>query len=516
MSVSPSERRRITKQYVAAIHSFGQIVIKNRLLRDHLLVDGVDYWAASPLRESSPWHSPVFARLNQIQGKTIVQQQSASLVNRSASTILRTGLYWCANTFSSLTNRARSMKGDVVFVTFMPESAVAVSDQALVARYYGQLVEHVKTIGLTPVVVFLPTDSRPAAMSKGEKKTWKSLEKTLNCSTITSFITPRVVWQALMNWYKLRQNSPSCIEVAAASCAIEGLASLWPLVEDDYSNSFQGTASARTALLAAGWHHVLSKIEGAQLVVYPFEGQGWESLVEAACQHQGVAAVGYLHTIMKPWDTRAHTALRESPPRTLAIHGDHDRAELDLSQTTTEPVEALRYGYLAAERRGTSTVTSHHQVLIVMGADCANSAQHLATFCDAVSRASRQWSLVVKPHPQCGLDRSETQIRITHGSLQDALAECTAVFLCGTAAPLDSYLYGLPTAALTDESGYSMNPLDPDESFFVGDTADAVVAWLETAMQRSYPQPDASHYFDLSPGLSKWGAVIRKHVVVKS
>ena len=259
------------------------------------------------------------------------------------------------------------MQGDVVFVTFMPESAVETSDQAIVARYYGQLVEDVKTLGLTPVVVFLPTDSRPAAMSRGEKRTWKSLEKTLNCATITSFITSRVAWRALSSWRKLRRNAPSCIDAGASALAIDGFDELWPLFADDYINSFHGTAAARTALLAAGWHHALSRIEGAQLVVYPFEGQGWESLVEAACQQRGVATVGYLHTIMKPWDMRAHTALREAPPRTLAIHGAHDRAELDVSQTTTEPVEALRYKYLATERGDRSTAVSHSQVLIVMG-----------------------------------------------------------------------------------------------------------------------------------------------------
>jgi hypothetical protein len=100
--------------------------------------------------------------------------------------------------------------------------------------------------------------------------------------------------------------------------------------------------------------------------------------------------------------------------------------------------------------------------------------------------------------------------------LQSALAESAAVFLCGTAAPLDSYLFGLPTAALADESGYSMNPVEPNDSYFVGDNADAVVMWLETAMQRPHSQPDASGYFDLSPGFAKWSALIQKHVSTKS
>ena len=123
MSLSTVERRRITKQYVDLLHRLGQTVINSRPLRYHLLVYGVDYWAASPLRESSPWHSPVFARLNLMRNGTQVQQ-SATPTRGLASTKLRTALYWCINIFSSFTNRARSVQGDVVFVTFMPESAV--------------------------------------------------------------------------------------------------------------------------------------------------------------------------------------------------------------------------------------------------------------------------------------------------------------------------------------------------------------------------------------------------------
>ena len=128
MSLSTVERRRITKQYVDLLHCLGQTVIKSRPLRDHLLVDGVDYWAASPLRESSPWHSPVFARLNLICNGTQVQQ-SATPTRGLVSTKIRTSLYWCINIFSSLTNRARRVQGDVVFVTFMPETVVETSDR---------------------------------------------------------------------------------------------------------------------------------------------------------------------------------------------------------------------------------------------------------------------------------------------------------------------------------------------------------------------------------------------------
>jgi hypothetical protein len=57
-----------------------------------------------------------------------------------------------------------------------------------------------------------------------------------------------------------------------------------------------------------------------------------------------------------------------------------------------------------------------------------------------------------------------------------------------------------------------MNPLEPNEAYFVGENADAVVEWLATVIGRPPERPDASYFFDLTPGCAKWDAVIRKHL----
>ncbi|MGA1143474.1 MAG: hypothetical protein ACO3V6_09115, partial [Ilumatobacteraceae bacterium] len=244
--------------------------------------------------------------------------------------------------------------------------------------------------------------------------------------------------------------------------------------ESDFEHSVRGTASVRSAMLAVGFRSAIKAVRGARLVVYPFEGQGWESLLERACSAENVPSIAYLHTIMKPWDLRAHTALREVPPRILALHGDHDRSELQAvagiaesnSKTLTVPVEALRYGYLANSTMSQSRVLLEIQVLVVMGSDCKNSNHQFAAVIDEIRRQGKPWKIQVKTHPQCPSTASiDPETQVVSGSLQEAFAESSAVFLCGTAAPLDSYLYGLPTAALIDDSGYSMNPLEPDDSF---------------------------------------------------
>jgi len=299
---------------------------------------------------------------------------------------------------------------------------------------------------------------------------------------------------------------------------------LWSHFEYDFEQSVRGTASARSSLLATGLRTMLTVIRGARLVVYPFEGQGWESLLDQACSQENVPSIAYLHTIMKPWDLRAHTALRECPPRILALHGAYDRSELqtvagsaaETSKVQMVAVEALRYAYLAKTRVTQARAFAERRVLIVMGSDCDTSSNQFLAITDEISRQGKRWEVSVKSHPQCPVTGSMSPtVQLVSGSLHESFAKSSAVFLCGTAAPLDSYLYGLPTAALSDNSGYSMNPLEPDDSYFVGQTPAEVVAWLTSAMEHPISVPSAERFFDLSPGFTKWENAIRNTITAR-
>ena len=523
MSVPIAQRRDLISEYVDVVHRVGETLIDQRSVRDRLTVDGVDFWSASSLRESSPWGSPIFARLDVLRDRIVSRSDDSVRAADGAThkqvdppSHLRVLGYWGANVISSLRNRVHRVAGDVVFVVFMPESPAPVSDREIVARYFGQLPDHVRSMGLTPVVVFLPTNSRPASMTNGERRTWRTMRRQMISVPITSFVTPRTVWRSWKVWRQLQRQAPSSSHVSSA--LKPNVKVLWPHFEYDFEQSVRGTASARSSLLATGLRTMLTVIRGARLVVYPFEGQGWESLLEQACSQNNVPSIAYLHTIMKPWDLRAHTALRECPPRALALHGEYDRSELqavagsaaEISKVQLVDVEALRYAYLAQMRVRQSRVSAEQRVLIVMGSDCNTSSNQFLAITHEIGRQGKRWKVSVKSHPQCPVTGSMSPaVQLVSGSLHESFAESSAVFLCGTAAPLDSYLYGLPTAALADNSGYSMNPLEPDESYFVGQTPAEVVAWLTSAMERPLSVPSAERFFDLSPGFTKWENAIR-------
>ena len=508
--MNASQRKELSLRYVNLINRIGKVAIGGSTLRDRMSISGIDFWEASKLRESSSWGSPIFDRID-----TLRQNRSQKLISTSQPSVtwvqIRSLMYWLVNAVLSLKNRPSRVRADVLFVVFFPETATPEDSNTLASRYYGQLIDHVTSMGLSTAVVFLPTDSRPASMSRGEARTWRHLKQTLTSVRLTAFVTPRVVFGALRTWLRLSRSLPDVSAIKSAIANDGEVAAMWSLLVDDFVDSTLGTAAVRASIVGHSLRNLIDSVTGLQLVIYPFEGQGWESQLERVCKQKTISTIGYLHTIMKPWDLRASTALREAPPRCIALHGSHDRAELDLTTTTAVSVEALRYTYLAQRQVRSQDITNKNQLLIVMGSDCENSRRQYLLLSSELSRQAMSWSIVVKPHPQCEfVNSSSMPLRVAMGTLDHAMGDCSAVFLCGTAAPLDSYLFGLPTATLKSESGYSMSPLEPNDMYFVGDTPTQVVEWLHLAMNRSHTRPDASYYFDLAPGYQKWESVIRK------
>lgn len=506
----PSERRReLIRRYVGALHELGQLPLRGITLRQQLLVGDTDFWAASPLRESSPWHSRLFTCLDRLRDAETTILVAPHLRSRRARLRARTVLHFALSFASSLRNRAAVLEGDVLFVVFMPESSTEVSDRDILRRYFGGLPEHLESIGLRPAVVFLPTDSPVARMTRGEQRTFTTMRRTLPTEVLTSSISPRTVWRALRSWLQLQRRIPGGGEIVAGIPSTGDLARLYPIWHNDLEESVCGVSSARVALLQEGFVSTLGRANGIQLIIYPFEGQGWEACLEACSRRRGIPTIAYLHTIMKPWDVRAHTSLCETPPQHLALHGEHDRRELDPVTASCVSVEALRYGYLRRPRPNRAG-SARRELLVVLGSDCANSYEQFTELMSEIEQRDRPWSIAVKAHPQCTqVPEWGNRTRLATGSLGEALQQCEAVFLCGTAAPLDSYLFGLPTAALVEKSGYSMNPLQPDDAYFVGNDVAEVVTWLDSAMQRKFPLPDAAWYFDLSEGFDKWTGAIR-------
>jgi surface carbohydrate biosynthesis protein (TIGR04326 family) len=219
--------------------------------------------------------------------------------------------------------------------------------------------------------------------------------------------------------------------------------------------------------------------------------------------------------MMRPWDLRAHTFLSEVVPKWLAVHGQHDHEELKIHGVPTREVEALRYQQLAtpsvAGPDGIALATpSSRRWLVVGGADCDASARQLAELIDAARSNGIEREFVVKWHPQCRQpdDLVGANIEWTSRPLHEIARTVNAALMVGSAAPLDTYLAGVPSCSLSEPSGLSMTPIEEDDFFHLAVDAVDAVRWLASADHRRNAQPPISRYFLLDNRLSRWRTFI--------
>jgi len=400
-------------------------------------------------------------------------------------------------------------------VVYMPAGHTTADAAVLTKRYFGDLPEVLSSQSLSYSVLLLPTESRPVSYrSRRNPRSHQSV--VTNAAVISSFARPGALWRAFRNWRVLQRALPRPAKLIERPTQTS-MQVFARVMTRCITESFYGTIAARTALYTELFTRALHAAPEAKVVVYPFKGQGWETTLEQAAAWRGVATLPYLHTVMKPWDLRAHAALRECAPAGVWVHGPHDEAELVRHGVTLHRVEALRYQYLGAVHNPNfPRAEGEHQrvgqrILVTLGADCENSQAEMIAFCEAVERMQPSWMLQVRLHPQCptALVPIGETITKSRRSLSDDLAACTSAFLCGTAAPLDSYLFGLPTVALRTSDGFDMNPLEADERFAYVDSAEEAVQWLATASGSSWANPDVARFFDIASELPRWHSFVR-------
>lgn len=524
---SRTDRHREIDGYLDTLHDFGTTPVNGTSLRKTLIVEHTDYWAASSVRESSPWTTPVFEALTALRtidndsDEPAMQQVSMSAEKERSTTLstksvrTRALAYWLANLLQCAIYKPPQLSGTVVLVVYLPAGHTIADADALTKRYFGDLPEVLSSQSINYSVLLLPTESRP--VSRQSRRNPRRHQSGINnAAVLSSFAQPSALWSAFRNWRLLRRALPRLARLIELPTR-NRTQILARVMVRCITESFYGTVSARTALYTELFTRALHAAREAKVVVYPFEGQGWETTLEQAATRRGVATLPYLHTVMKPWDLRAHTALRECATAGVWVHGPHDEAELVRHDVALHRVEALRYQYLGTARKPSFTrAEGGHQrvgqrILVTLGADCERSQAEMIAFCEAAQRLQPTWMLHVRLHPQCSAAQVPVGNGITtsRGSLSDDLALCTSAFLCGTAAPLDSYLFGLPTVALRMSDGFDMNPLEQDERFAYVNTADEAVQWLATAWQTTGVKPDVATFFDLASELPKWHSFVR-------
>jgi len=509
--MNDQQRHTVISRYLSALRTTGDAAVNGRSVRAVLQLGVADLWAASELRESSLWRDPtVFAQLQAL----VDGSHSSSPRTPTWAVLLRAVAAWARSLLhATTTRRPKPLDCDVIFVEYWPSSAqVAVESAATwTSPYFRELPNRLRQSGVSVGFVHLhadgPVTSAPTHVKHGVNRL---SESGTPHRLIAEYLNVPTWWRALVTWLRTIRRAPTASSVEAAVRHHDDASRLWSWWGAKYSRSVFGSHAVRTSVLSEMFARMVSTNPGTRLWVVAFEGQSWESCLTRQFDRNNTKWLPYLHTMMRPWDLRAHTFLAETPPKHLAVHGPHDGVELSGYSTNLLDVEALRYqqlGRMNVRTTSSAVISAENRTWVVVGgADCAASGNELRELCDAMTRGGVRRRLVAKPHPQCtgqfdGIKGVQTS---TSQSLTELLSGADAAIVVGSAAPLDSYLAGVPTCAFTEKSGFAMTPLDEDDFFHCAASGDDAVAWLTAAEQRHNAEPPVPRYFIIDEALPRW------------
>lgn len=517
-----------------------QVDDSEQSLHERLRSGAHDLWSGGTIRESSLWtDTSFFERLTALRDETDASSAlgAGSLRRHRASRVVRTYAAWTRallHTVTASVRRARFRFAqpdvDVMLVEYLPASySRAKQDHS---QYFGALPSDLQDLGYRVGVLHLHANGPVTSTNRAARRSLKALSgDRMSHTLVTDTYTVGAWWRALRTWRRISRRAPTerQIEHALATNAAphgSDVSRLWGSWRWMYEDSVFGTHAVRTALLTEMFHSQVQLRSPHTLWVIAFEGQGWESCLARVLQAEARRWVPYLHTMMRPWDLRARTFLREISPEIIAVHGEHDASELGSLGVPLVTVEALRYAHLgnaqAADRGAkegleapvTSPVSSSVTWLAVGGAECERSNLELRALLDSLHEAGVCRDIVVRWHPQCGQPTIPLGdwARVSTKSLVELQSDARVAILLGSAAPLDTYLQGIPTCAFVTPSGYDMSPVEQDARFQVFRQGSDLVRWALEMEEQPRLHPDISKFFVLDSALPRWKELVRSRV----
>ena len=504
-------------RYLRAMRSLGDVSLGSTALRDALRVGDTDMWMASSLRESSLWADPTL--VDQIRSLIDDESEESNLAPRTGVVRTRSALAWLrALTHALVRRKPPATKADVMFVQYWPTPN---SGRALgttgewTSPYFGNLPDELRKQGISVGFLHLHSVGSVTAAPPNIRHAVRSVDASRHEHVLLAdYFSLRSWWRGAATWIRICRRVPSLSRLTPELGHSSDASTLWRWWKPKLQQSVHGSHGVRTALLTQMFETAVTANSTTKLWVLAFEGQSWESCLVRTLESRNLRWFPYLHTMMRPWDLRAHTFISELPLKRLAVHGPHDASELGRLGTGLVEVEALRYQHLGTEPSLSTSSQSRTddagEWLVVGGADCESSLRELKKFSDAMRLRNVNRHIVVKWHPQCGQPvEIETElVTLSSEPLKQLCRGASAALMVGRAAPLDTYLAGVPSCSLEIPSGLAMSPIEEDAFHHVAVDADAAVDWMCQAESRSGFVPPIADYFVIDPLLPKWKSLI--------
>ena len=340
--------------------------------------------------------------------------------------------------------------------------------------------------------------------------------------TLDAFLSVRVVFRALRDWWRLAWVSRHLQQTISAT-ASEGL-DLWPLFADDWRQSTNGFSGVSNVLNLNLFESAMRLLPKQRVGVYLQENQGWEfGLIHAWNAAGQGRLVGCPHSSVRFWDLRYFFDQRSYRRATINPLPLPDQVVLNGPAATETYLaggypaeglaqgEALRYLYLdEIEARAVpdSLASKGCLRLLVLGDYLLSNTQLQMRLLEQAAQSLPAMIITVKPHPACPIkpeDYPSLDVLVTTAPISKLLYDCDVAYTSAvTSAAVDAYCACVPVVSVLDPNTLNLSPLRGYAGVFFVSTPQELVRVLISATFSGHLTERKQAFFTLGAALPHW------------
>ena len=399
------------------------------------------------------------------------------------------------------------------------------------STYWGDLAEQLDNEAIPSrwLHLYVPSPTIPSsAKARAEIGAIRSATGAQQVHVVLdSFLSFLVVLKALRGWMHMAFRARKAQRVCQAA-RFDALR-LWPLLEDDFYESFYGVEALANCLMHQQFRVALSNLPRLPVAFYLWENIGWErSLIEQWRKTHG-AIIGVAHSTVRHWDLRyfwcrdnrfAHVLPPE--PDVMAVNGPAAMQTLSDSgvpPTKLIPVEALRYQYLhQPHARGTGHGGKCIRVIALGDYSSYSTVRLVKALNHVAGRCGKRYKFRLKLHPGYHVPREQLSplIEIVEGEMGNVLTDADIVVAGAiTSAAVEAYSRGISVITFLDPGRLNLSPLrGADRAKVAFDAAELLTRIQECS--DSLAANDACEFFWLNPQLPRWMNLVKSYLTAQT